>query len=87
VIERVTQTIRERGELKRLVRGLTAQGRLGGAIVSAIPVGLTAFFLVARPGYFDPLVQSTFGVVCIVLAATMLTTGWIAIRKIVDIEV
>ena len=32
------QTIRERAELKRLVRRLTAQGRLGGGIVSAIPV-------------------------------------------------
>jgi tight adherence protein B len=87
VLERITQTIRERAELKRLVRTLTAQGRLGGMIVTAIPVGLAAFFAVARPGYFDPLLESTFGVICIVLAATMLTAAWISIRKIVDIEV
>jgi tight adherence protein B len=87
VIDRITQTIRERAELKRLVRGLTAQGRLGGGIVSAIPLGLAALFLVTRPGYFDPLLQSTFGVVSIAAAVAMVTTGWIVIRKIVDIKV
>jgi tight adherence protein B len=87
VLDHITQTIRERAELKRLVRTLTAQGRLGGAIVSAIPVGLTALFLVIRPGYFNPLVQSPFGVMCIVAGVVMTTAGWIAIRKIVDIKV
>ena len=87
VIDRVTQTIRERAELKRLVRGLTAQGRLGGAIVSAIPPCLTALFLVIKPGYFAPLLESTFGVACIAAAVVMLAAAWIAIRKIVDIKV
>ena len=32
-------TIRERAELRRLVRTLTAQGRLGGWIVTALPLG------------------------------------------------
>jgi tight adherence protein B len=87
VLDRITQTIRERAELKRLVRGLTAQGRLGGMIVTAIPLGLTVMFLVTRPGYFNPLLQSTFGVICIVAAVTMTIAGWLAIRKIVDIKV
>ena len=87
VLDRITQTIRERAELKRLVRGLTAQGRLGGMIVSAIPLGLTVMFLITRPGYFNPLLHSSFGVMCIVAAVTMTTAGWIAIRKIVDIKV
>jgi tight adherence protein B len=87
VLDRITQTIRERAELKRLVRTLTAQGRLGGAIVSAIPFGLTLMFLVTRPGYFNPLVHNAFGVVCIVVAATMAIAGWITIRKLVDIKV
>lgn len=87
VLDRITQTIRERAELKRLVRGLTAQGRLGGMVVTAIPLGLTAMFLVTRPGYFSPMLQSSFGVICIVAAVTMTATGWIAIRKIVDIKV
>jgi tight adherence protein B len=87
VLDRVTDTIRDRAELKRMVRTLTAQGRLGGLIVSAVPVLLTLLFLAVKPGYFDPLVSSPLGVMLIVIAVGMLTAGWIAIRKIVDIEV
>jgi tight adherence protein B len=87
VLDRVTETIRERGELKRLVRTLTAQGRLGGVIVSSVPVALAALFLAISPGYFDPLLKSALGVALIVLSAAMLAGGWVAIRKIVDIEV
>jgi tight adherence protein B len=87
VLDRVTETIRERAELKRLVRTLTAQGRLGGAIVSGIPLALTALFLVIRPDYFDPLFESSIGIAVIVLGASMLVAGWLVIRKIVDIEV
>ena len=87
VLDRITQTIRERAELKRLVRGLTAQGRLGGGVVTAIPLALAALFAVIQPGYFDPLLHNAFGLMCLGLGAAMLTVGWIAIRKIVDIEV
>jgi tight adherence protein B len=87
VLDRVTETIRERAELKRLVRTLTAQGKFGGVIVSIVPLALAALFLVIRPGYFDPLVSNALGVAVIVLAAGMLAAGWIAIRKIVDIKV
>jgi hypothetical protein len=42
---------------------------------------------VTRPGYFTALVQSSFGVACIVVGVMMLATAWILIRKIVDIKV
>jgi tight adherence protein B len=87
VLDRVTETIRGRTELKRLVRTLSAQGRLGGAIITGVPAVLAAFFLVTRPGYFDPLIRSTLGVTCIVMGVVMLTGGWLAIRRIVDIKV
>ena len=87
VLDRVTETIRERAELKRLVRTLTAQGRLGGIVVTSVPVALTGLFLVIKPNYFDPLVGSPAGIALIVLAAAMLAAGWLTIRKIVDIEV
>jgi tight adherence protein B len=87
VIDRVTETIRERAELKGLVRTLTAQGRLGGAIVSSLPVILVFFFAAAQPGYFNPMLDKGVGRFLIALGVLMLSTGWFAIRKIVDIKV
>ena len=45
VLDRVTESIRERQEVRRLVRVLTAQGRLARWIVSALPVGLLIMHL------------------------------------------
>lgn len=87
VLDRVTETIRERAELKRLVRTLTAQGRLGGGVVSALPLLVSGIFLAVRPHYFDPLVDNAAGISAIVLGSVMLVTGWFVIRRVVDVKV
>jgi len=86
VLDQVISTIRERLQLKRMVRTLTAQGRMGGGVITAMPliVGFGMAFL--NPGYFDPMFNSALGVGLFFLGAVMLAAGWFAIRKIVDVE-
>ena len=43
ILDTVVATIRERAEIRRLVRTLTAQGRMARWILTALPVFLTAF--------------------------------------------
>jgi len=86
VLENVVATIRERLKLRRMVRVLTAQGRLGGAIVSCLPVVLAASMAVLQPGYFDPMFGSSLGVALFVASVLMLIAGWLVIRKVVDVE-
>jgi len=87
VLDRVGKTIRERAEVRRLVRTLTAQGRLGGTVISVLPVALFAFLLIREPHFLDPLFERTAGVILLVMAAVMVCLGWYVIRKIVDIKV
>jgi tight adherence protein B len=87
VIDRVTETIRERAELKREVRTLTAQGRLSGSIVSALPLLLVAVLGATSPGYFDPLIHEPAGRVLIVIGCLLLGVGWLAIRRVVAIKI
>jgi tight adherence protein B len=87
VLDRITETIRGRAELNRMIRTLTAQGRLGGGIVTGLPIALAAFFVVTKPSYFKPLVSTSFGWVLITAGVLMLVAGWLVIRKIVDIKV
>jgi tight adherence protein B len=87
VLDRITETIRARAELSRLVRTLTAQGRLGGSVVTALPLMAGLFFAVTRPHYFDPLTSSPGGITLIAIGGLMLLVGWLVIRKIVDIKV
>jgi tight adherence protein B len=87
VIDQVATNIRGRMELRRLVRTLTAQGRLARWIVSLLPVALFgAIFLINRD-YLKPLWTETFGVIAMIIAAIMVISGSLAIKKIVNIKV
>jgi tight adherence protein B len=87
VLDRVVHTIRERAELRRLVRTLTAQGRLGGWIVTALPLALIVLLTLTNPDYLDPMLERTFGQVILAAGFLMVGAGALVIRRIVDIEV
>jgi tight adherence protein B len=86
VVEVVADTIRERLELRAMVRALTAQGRLAGLILSGLPAGLLAIVSVINPGYVHPLMHTTLGEIFLAFAVVMTVAGSFVIRKIVNIE-
>lgn len=87
VIDQVSENIRNRMELLRLVRTLTAQGRMARWIVSLLPVGLFIAMYSINRDYLRPLWETTGGKLAMVLAAVMVITGSLIIKKIVEIEV
>jgi tight adherence protein B len=87
VIDRVADTIRERGELRRMVRTLTAQGRLSRWVVTFLPFGLLAAITAINPGYMEPLYTTTVGQMLLVLGVAMIATGSLLIKRIVDFDV
>jgi len=87
VLDTVTETIRERGEVRRLVRTLTAQGRMARWILTAVPA-VSAFFLwLMQPSLMNPLFLTTGGQVALLFAAAMVTIGSLMIQRIVEIKV
>jgi tight adherence protein B len=87
VLDRVTESIRERAGLRRLVRTLTAQGRMSRWVVSLLPVGLLLLISLLNPTYMKPLFTHTSGKVLLTLAAVMIVSGSLVIKKIVNIKV
>jgi tight adherence protein B len=87
VLDRVIEVIRERAELRRLVRTLTAQGRMSRWILTGLPIGLMLVIALANPGYLDPLLHTTGGRIALVVAGAMVLAGSLAIRKIIDVKV
>jgi tight adherence protein B len=87
VLERVTETIRERFELRRMIQTLTAQGRMSRWVLTALPVGLLLAISAINPGYVQPLFESTGGRFALFLAAAMVTAGSLLIKRIVNIKV
>jgi tight adherence protein B len=87
VLDRVADTVRERFELRRLVKTLTTQGRMSRWILTSLPVVLLLVISVLNPQYVDPLFSHSAGRVLLVVAAVMVTAGSLVIRKIIDIKV
>jgi len=82
----VADTLRERERLRRQVEVLSAEGRLSGLILGALPVGFAAYLLVARPEYLAPML-TPFGVVLLVTAVVLLTVGGLWVARVVKVEV
>jgi tight adherence protein B len=86
VLDTVVETIRERFALRRLVRTLTAQGRLARWILTGLPVALALIIAVLNPGYLTILFTTTGGQVLLGFGVALLLAGSLMIRRIVDIE-
>jgi len=82
----VADTLRERERLRRQVEVLSAEGRLSGIILGALPVGFAAYLLVTRPQYLAPML-TPFGVVLLVTAVVLLLVGGLWVARVVRVEV
>ncbi len=86
-LERSAEVIRERVKIQGDVRTRTAQGRLTGWILTALPVVLLIVLNIVNPEYSRVLFVEPLGRKLLIGAAIMLFLGGISIRKIVRIEV
>ncbi|ADG83640.1 type II secretion system F family protein [Thermincola potens] len=87
ILEGISHTIRERVRIKGEIKTLTAQGRISGMIVGALPVGMGLILAVINPGYIGILFSDSLGLVLIVAGVILQLIGVALIKKIVDIKV
>jgi tight adherence protein B len=88
IIDVISFTIRERVRIKGEIRTLTAQGRYSGYVISLLPIGLAFVLFCVNKPYVERLFTSGWcGWAMVVCGLLMIGTGFIAIQKIVAIEV
>jgi tight adherence protein B len=87
ILETISHTIRERIRIKGEIRVLTSQQMISGYVVSFLPIGLGLLLYVMSPDYMGSMFRDQCGWAMIAVGVIMMTIGFIAIRKIVDIEV
>ena len=87
VLDRVVETVRGRMELRRLIRTLTAQGRMSRWLLTGLPIALGGVLTLVSAGYMKPLFHGTVGISLLVAAAVMVALGSWMIGRIVDIRI
>jgi len=87
VLDNLSKLIRERFKLKRQVRSLSAHGRITGWVLAALPMVLGAAMFVIAPQQMGLLFTDPLGVRMVVGAAVLQVIGFIAMQRIVNIEI
>jgi tight adherence protein B len=87
VLDAIIGTLRERADLRRLVKTLTAQGRMARWILTALPIVVGLGMFVGRNELMRPLYESGGGQVAIVVATMMVVAASLVIQRIIDINV
>ncbi|SET06164.1 tight adherence protein B [Oceanobacillus limi] len=87
LLDKIVETTRERTKLENQIKTLTAQGRLSGIIISALPVGLGFLIYLINPEYILTLFTNPIGQILVVIALIGGIIGFFLVRKITTIEV
>jgi len=88
ILDRLAETIRQRLTIRRQVRVYTAQGRMSGYLLAALPiVAFVMMHFVMIPGYEDPLIKEQQGRYILMAAVVSQFIGFLIIRKIINIRI
>ena len=87
VLLTTVHTMRERVQLKRQIRALSAEGRLSAYILIALPILVAGWFALVRPDYLRPLYTAAPGMalLCIAVLGVLIGSWWMS--RIVKVEV
>ena len=87
VLDRVADNVRARMDVRRLVKTLTAQGRMARWIVSLLPVALFCMIFVLNKNYLRPLWTESVGKIAVGVAIFFIVSGSFLIKRIIQIKV
>ncbi len=87
ILEHLANTIKERRRIQRKISALTAEGRAGAVILSALPPFLTAFIALTEHEMGHALLFTTPGHIALVLVAVLETLGVVTLMKMLKVDV
>lgn len=86
IIEKVSLTISERIQMKNQIKALTAQGRMSGIVIAAIPVFIGVALLFINPSYILIFFENPIGIAFFIFSIILEIIGFLIIQKLVDIK-
>ncbi|MDO8683068.1 MAG: type II secretion system F family protein [Armatimonadota bacterium] len=86
VLDTIAETIRERVRINGEVAALTADGRLSGGILVALPIVLGIVIYMLNPRYLSPLINESIGHYLLLGAGILVIIGALVIRKMLELD-
>ena len=86
VLDHVGETIRERGQVRRQVATLSAEGRMSANILIALPVLIAIVLAVISPSYLTVFVTTPLGWALIAGSLVLFVIGVLWLRAVVKVD-
>lgn len=86
VLDNIVSTIRDRGDVHRQVRALSAEGRMSAVVLTALPFVVLVVIQLSSPDYTAVLFAEPIGWIMLAVAAVLMLTGTLWIRRLVRIR-
>jgi tight adherence protein B len=86
ILHTLAEFMRMRQEVRREVTTLTAEGRISGYVLFAIPIFVACAVEVVDPKYLSPMFHGA-GLMALIFTAVLMAVGWLTIRRMVNIKV
>jgi tight adherence protein B len=83
LIDMVADTVRQRQQFARKIKGLTAMGRASAYVLMGLPFFIGFVITIMNPRYMDPLYTTSTGHKLIMVGIAMMCFGAVVLRKIV----
>jgi tight adherence protein B len=83
LFDMVAETVRQRQQFARKVRGLTAMGRMSAYVLVGLPFFIAFAVTMMNPGYMSPLYHTGQGHMLLAASLVMMTIGSAILKKMV----
>jgi tight adherence protein B len=83
----VATTLREREQVRRQIKVLSAEGKLSAYILVALPFVLFGYLSLINPQYIHQLTNATIGKIMLIGAIVLIGIGGLWMRKMIKIDV
>jgi tight adherence protein B len=87
ILETLADTLRRKHQMEGKIDALTAQGRMQGLIMTGLPLFLLLALTKMEPEAMAPLYNTLYGWATLTVVAVMELIGYVAIQKVVSIDV
>jgi len=87
ILDGVAATIKARAEVQREIRVISAEGRMSGYILIALPLFSFVALTVLRPAYVQFFWTDPIGFVLLGVFVVLLAIGWVWMSKVVEVRV
>lgn len=86
VLVNIHSTIADRIRIQQEIKTLTAQGRMSGYVIGALPFGIAGILSVINPSYLKLLFTTSLGLALLATGLISQFIGFLIIRKIIAVE-